>query len=263
MKRALIVYRQRLGDIIGCLPAALHLAMSGAAVDFCCYPQYHSIFHAVSYCQPVGPDALARANSYDRVYHLEITRGEYDAYRASRIKWRDYVYQKYEDLEPARHTPPHFDRMPSVEEYRLPSRYALACPMGISQVPSIDGEWFRQQCLALSSGPWYILTDRSKPPRPNWGIPLRAKSLDHLPGLIGGAATFVTINSAPNFIAASVRTSWHLVYESGFGGQSNYDAPGQLILHQPPELARYSWRFWIHYWRRKLMGTSLGSDFEK
>jgi hypothetical protein len=25
-------------------------------------------------------------------------------------------------------------------------------------------------------------------------------------------------------------------------------------------LARYSWRFWIHYWRRKLMGIDVSGD---
>jgi len=262
MKRILIVHRQRLGDIVGCLPAALHLAASGDEVDFCCFPQYHSIFRAVSYCRPVGPEALDKAADYDRIYHLEITRREYDAYRASRIKWRDYIYTKYSDLEPARHDLPRFDRISDVSEYQLPSVYALACPAGISQVTLINQTWFQQQCRALSPGPWYILTDRSNQSQ-SWGIPLRAKSLEHLPALIAGATTFITINSAPNIIAAGVRTSWHQVYEPGFSGQDNYDAPGQTVLHQPLSLARHSWRFWVHYWRRKLMGKSLGNDLEK
>ena len=79
---------------MGCFPAALHLTESGHQVDFCCYPQYHSIFKTVSYCQPVGPEALKRQQDYDRVYELEITRSEYDAYRSSRQHWRDYIYSK-------------------------------------------------------------------------------------------------------------------------------------------------------------------------
>ena len=260
MSRVLIIYRQRLGDIVGCLPAARYLAQAGHEVDFCCFAQYNSIFRAVSYCRPIGPEALDRRSDYERVYDLEITRGEYDAYRASRLKWRDYVYAKYPDLAPARDERPHFDRMADVSEYRLPERYDLAAPTGISQVPGVDGEWFRRQCLALSPGPWYILglPDKS---RAAWGIPLHAQLLEHLPPLIGGAATFVTINSAPNLIAAGVRTSWHQVYEAGFGGQSNHDFPGQIVLHQPSELGRYSWRFWVHYWRRKLMGLPTENDF--
>ena len=262
MNRVLIICRQRLGDIINCFPAARHLSTNGNEVDFCCFPQYHSMFRAVSYCQPVGLEVLKRKNDYHRVYDLEITRGGYDAFRASKLKIRHYVYAKYEDLWPLRDDLPRFDRMADISEYHLPARYALASPTGISQTPRVDGEWFRQQCLPLSPDPWYVLTDQ-----PNgstrWGIPLHARSLDHLPALIAGATTFVTINSAPNIIAAGVRASYYQVYEAGFGGQSNYDTPGQIVLHQPAEVAHYSWRFWFHYWRRRCLGIDTRNDFGK
>jgi hypothetical protein len=259
MSHVLIVFRQRLGDIVGCFPAARLLALAGHEVDFCCFPQYHSIFRALSYCRPVGPDALTRRNEYERVYDLEITRREYDAFRASRLKWRDFVYAKSPDLAPALEHFPVFDRLSSVADYRLPSTYALASPFGISQVTRVNGDWFRQQCEALSPGPWHVLVDKPEQ-RLTWGFPLHARTLDHLPALIAGATTFVTINSAPNVIASGVRTTWHQVEEPGFGGQDNYDAPGQIVLHQPPELAHYSWRFWIHYGRRKLMGIDVSGD---
>jgi hypothetical protein len=262
MSRVLIVFRQRLGDIVGCLPAARLLAQSGHEVHFCCFSQYHSIFRAVSYCRAVGPEALANRRDYARVYDLEITRREYDAYRASRKKWRDYVYAKAPDLAPAAHEPPVFDRLPSITDYGLPPIYALASPFGISQVTRVDGDWFRKQCEALSSGAWFVLTDRPAR-RSDWGTPLRARSLDHLPALIAGATTFVTINSAPNVIASGVRGSWYQVEEPGFGGQDNYGAPGQIVLHQPAELARYSWRFWVHYWRRRLKGIDVTGDRER
>jgi len=259
MSRVLIINRQRLGDIVGCFPAARLLNQAGHEVDFYCFPQYHSIFRTVSYCRPVGPEALTRRKDYAQVYDLEITRREYDAYRASGIKWRDYVYAKYADLAPAREALPHFDQLPDVSDYHLPSPYALAAPTGISQVPHVNGNWFREQCLAISPGPWHVLTLRPDT-RLKWGTPLRARSLDHLPSLIAGAATFVTINSAPNIIAAGVRATWYQVHEAGFGGQSNYNAPGQIVLHQPPELAHYSWRFRVHYWRRKLSGIDVSGD---
>ncbi len=258
MSRVLIIYRQRLGDIVACLPAARLLAQAGHEVDFCCFTQYHSIFRAVSYCRPVGPDALGHRLDYQCVYDLEITRREYDAYRASRRTWRDYVYAKYPDLTPARRERPHFDRMPSVADYELPASYALAVPTGISQVTQVNGDWFRKECERLSTGPWYVLTNRPGR-RVAWGIPLFARSLEHLPALIAGASIFVTINSAPNIIASGVRDSWYQVEEPGFGGQDNYDAPCQIVLHQPPELA-HSWRFWVHYWRRKLMGIDTSLD---
>lgn len=260
MSRVLIICRQRLGDIVGCLPAARHLAQASQEVDFCCFPQYHSIFRAVSYCRPVGPEVLNRKGDYQRVYDLEITRREYDAFRASPLRLHDYVYAKYDDMAPARKELPLFDRMADVTEYHLPERYDLAAPTGISQVPHVDGKWFQQQCLELSKGPWYILSLDPSSSRASWGTPLHARSLENLPTLIAGATTFVTINSAPNIIAAGVRTSWHQVYEAGFNGQSNYEAPGQIVLHQPPELNRYSWRFRVHYWRRKLMGIDTSLD---
>jgi hypothetical protein len=259
MSRVLIINRQRLGDIVGCFPAARLLAQAGHAVDFYCFAQYHAIFRAVSYCRPVGPEALTRRKDYERVYDLEIPRGEYDAYRASRMKWRDYVYAKSPDLAAARTEAPVFDRLPSVADYHLPDGYALASPFGISQVTRVNADWFRRQCEALSPGPWHVLTDRPGSSVP-WGTPIHAHSLDHLPALIAGASIFVTINSAPNIIASGVRQSWYQVEEPGFGGQDNYDAPGQIVLHQPPELARYSWRFWVHYWRRKLMGIDVSGD---
>jgi hypothetical protein len=259
MSRVLIVFRQRLGDIVGCFPAARLLAQSGHEVDFCCFPQYHSVFRAVSYCRAVGLEALANRKDYARVYDLEITRGEYDAYRASRKKWREYVYAKARDLAPALQEPPVFDRLPSVTDYGLPPAYALASPFGISQVTRVDGDWFRKRCEALSPGPWHVLTDRPAR-RIEWGTPLCARALDHLPALIVGATIFVTINSAPNVIASGVRASWYQVEEPGFGGQDNYGAPGQIVLRQPPELAHSSWRFWVHYWRRKLMGLDVSGD---
>jgi hypothetical protein len=259
MSRVLIIFRQRLGDIVGCLPAARLLAAAGQEVDFCCFPPYHAIFRAVSYCRPVGLEALERRADYARVYDLEITRREYDAFRASGLKWRDYVYAKSPDLAPALRDFPVFDRQPSIAEYNLPAGYALAAPFGISQVTRIDTGWFRKQCETISPGPWHVLVDRPGA-RIDWGIPLHARSLDHLPPLIGGAATFVTINSAPNVIASGVRSTWHQVEEPGFGGQDNYDAPGQTVLRQPPELAQNSWRFWVHFWRRKLMGIDVSGD---
>lgn len=262
MKRVLVICRQRLGDIVACLPAAQLLANAGHEVDFCCFSQYHSIFDAVSYCRPVGTGALARKQDYNRVYDLEIRRSEYDTFRASGVKIRHYMYRKYAELWPARDERPHFDRMPDISGYALPSRYALASPYGISQTPKVDVDWFRQQCGPLSSDPWYVLVDRPDKTS-DWGTPLYAKSLADLPGLIAGAATFATINSSPNIIAAGVRDSWHQVYEAGFGGQSNYDAPGQTVLHQPPGVAHYSWRFWVHYWRRRLMGIDTSNDFGK
>jgi hypothetical protein len=259
MSRVLIIYRQRLGDIVGCFPAARYLAEAGHEVEFCCLPQYHSIFRSVSYCRPVGLEALNHRSDYERVYDLEITRGEYDAYRASRLKWCDYVYAKYPDLAPARDERPHFDRLPSISDYQLPESYALAAPFGISQVTQVNADWFRQQCQALLSDRWYILTDR--PNRTvDWGAPLHARSLEDLPALIAGASVFVTINSAPNVIASGVRASWYQVEEPGFGGQDNYVSPGQIVLRQPLELARRSWRFWFHYWRRKLMGLDTSTD---
>jgi len=262
MSRALVICRQRLGDIVACFPAAKHLADSGHEVEFCCFPQYHSIFLALTYCRPIGIEALERKDDYTQVYDLEIPRSEYDAFRATKRKIRHYMYGKYEALWPLRDERPCFDRMPDVSKYHLPARYALACPTGISQTPKVNVEWFRQQCLPLTQDPWYVLTDRLDG-QAAWGTPLYARSLHHLPALIAGAATFATINSAPNIIAAGVRTSWYQVYEAGFGGQSNYDAPGQIVLHQPASVAHYSWRFWAHFWRRKWMGIDTSDDFGK
>jgi len=101
MSRVLVVCRQRLGDIVNCLPAAQFLAEAGHEVDFCSFPQYHSIFRAVSYCRPAGPEALRRTKDYARVYDLEIRRSEYDAFRAAKTKIRHYMYGKYADLWPA------------------------------------------------------------------------------------------------------------------------------------------------------------------
>src|SRR5476649_207733 len=49
--------------------------------------------------------------------------------RASRIKWRDYVYAKSPDLAAARTEAPVFDRLPDVAAYQLPAGYALASPI--------------------------------------------------------------------------------------------------------------------------------------
>jgi len=56
-----------LGDIINCFPAPapVHERERGR---FLLLPQYHSMFRAVSYCQPVGLEVLKRKNDYHRVY---------------------------------------------------------------------------------------------------------------------------------------------------------------------------------------------------
>jgi len=259
MSRVLIIFRQRLGDIVGCLPAARLLAQAGHEVDFFCLPQYHTLFRAVSYCRPVGAEVLTRPADYYHIYDLEITRARYDAFRRSGKKWRDYIYSQDPDLTPALHEKPVFDRLPELADYALPASYNLAAPFGISQVTRVNPVWFRQQCESISPSPWHVLVDRPSQ-SVEWGTPIYARSLDHLPALIAQAKTFVTINSAPNIIASGVRSTWYQVEEPGFGGQDNYDAPGQIVLHQPPELARYSWRFWVHYWRRKLMGIDISGD---
>ncbi len=108
MSRVLVICRQRLGDIVACFPAARHLAQAGNEVDFCCFPQYHSMFHAVSYCRAVGTEALGQKKDYESVYDLEIRRSEYDAFRASKTNIRHYIYGKYDELWPLRNERPLF-----------------------------------------------------------------------------------------------------------------------------------------------------------
>ena len=58
-----IIYRERLGDVLRCLPAAKFLADKGHEVFIDCYEKYAGVFEMVSYCK--------RGNKGDKI-DLEI-----------------------------------------------------------------------------------------------------------------------------------------------------------------------------------------------
>ena len=212
MKATLAIkYTERLGDIIRCLPIALHYAAQGERVVFECKAQYHGIFDAVSYVTPTEHTCPLL-----RTLDLTIWPHRYAAFLASGQTWADFVYSLY-DLE---HVPRQviFDRIDDAPEprkhYGLPRDYCIVSPFGYSQ----RNQYPLGTILALAAermGPAkiYILADGMQKMwlEANGWRGLRtvtAESPCHLPRLLRDAAAVMTTNSAPTHICAAVRDSY-------------------------------------------------------
>jgi len=102
---------------------------------------------------------------------------------------------------------PRFDRMADISEYHLPARYALPVPR----------ESARRRAWTASGSGNSVFPSRQIPGMSSPTSRTEARVGDSAPrtisgspaALIAGATTFVTINSAPNIIAAGVRASYY------------------------------------------------------
>jgi len=219
--RTLIIYDQRLGDIIRCLPIARHFAAQGHEVFFRCKQQYEGIFDAVAYAW--RETSAKRTQEYAQTFDLQIWPHRYDEFRHSGQTWMDYVYSLYPaiwsidrsivfdalDLTPDPH-----------ERYALPQGYKLAALFGYSQTRQLNFLHLLKAASNALGDEFYFLAD---PLFARWlmehtNCPRRriviAESVGHLPRIIRDAADLFTINSAPTVIASAVRTRWHHVIDA-------------------------------------------------
>ena len=189
-----IVYHQRLGDVLQCLPAAKYLAQNDE-VQIECLPQYAGVLDLVSYASWVAPGE----GKGERI-ELEIWPNRYNAFRESGLAWMDFVYQHPAIAGADRNIV--LDCVPGGPPSGLPDQYNLLAPLGISQAwnyPTLD---IQQKATELMGD--YIIMCESKYyfHKRHW----TAQSIVEMAQAIKHADKFMTINSAPAVLASALRS---------------------------------------------------------
>lgn len=188
-----IVYHQRLGDVLQCLPAARHLAQHDE-VQIECLPQYAGVMDLVSYATWVSPGE----GTGERI-ELEIWPNRYNAFRQSGLSWMDFVYQHPAIAEADRKIV--LDRVPDGPPDGLPERYNLLSPLGISQgwnYPTLDILHKADEVI----GDYVIMCEKKYFfHRRHWS----AGSIVEMAQAIKHADLFMSINSAPIVLASALR----------------------------------------------------------
>lgn len=215
--------RKRLGDVLLCMPAALHLSRRGHEVWIDCPRSWHPIFDCVSYARPWGPECPTPDKVFD-TNDCDMTRCD-----STLI---NHVQEWFPELaEVPKGQTVLFDRRLDVPDYGLPERYAIVSPFGYSQFRTPPSEWIIGEAKRLLGvhRNFFCLTDA---PRRGLSIPcLTARSVAHLPHLLEKAEEVVTINSAPNIISAAVRRRHYLVWDDDIvNGRTNYVVPHQVVI---------------------------------
>jgi len=188
-----IVYHQRLGDVLQCLPAARYLAQHDQ-VQIECRPQYAGVMDLVSYATWVAP----KEGTGERI-ELEIWPNRYNAFRQSGLSWMDFVYQHPAIAKADRKIV--LDRVPDGPPDGLPERYNLLSPLGISQgwnYPTLDILHKADEVI----GDYVIMCEKKYYfHRMHWS----AASIVEMAQAIKHAELFMSINSAPIVLASALR----------------------------------------------------------
>ena len=215
-----IIYRERLGDVLRCLPAAKFLADKGHEVFIDCYEQYAGVFEMVSYCK--------RGNKGDQI-DLEIWPTRYEAFMASKIPWHDFVYS-HPEIKDADKTNIVLDLLDDKPAKGLPEKYNLVAPFGISQSDRRDPFTLikdaRQQ---LGKDNFYVLTTADI--RIAGLDTYTASSVAEMAKAIRGAENFWGINSSPMILASSVRREKETMFfpeRNQFAIQNVWDFKGMI-----------------------------------
>lgn len=214
--KTLLIYEERLGDIIRCLPIARHFAKDGEVL-FRCKSQYWPIFDCVTYAWPETTH-----HTYDRVLDLQIWPKRFHHFRHSELNWMDYIY----GLHPETATIDRaivFDALdltadPHLRYGIVPNCSDIAAFFGYSQVRHIPLPALMQSARNCFGHDHFLLLADKAHARllmdnhcPRERIVCADTPAD-LPRIIQAAARFYTINSAPTVIASAVRSAWwHVV----------------------------------------------------
>lgn len=205
MPTKIIKYRQRLGDVLRCLPACKYLAEQGHEVYFDCFPQYHGVFEMVSYVRP-----LAELREDSEIIDLEIWPVKYAEYRQSKKTWTEFVYS-HPEIDKADKKNIILDKLGDAPAEDLPSEYSLVAPFGISQGHKRNPlEIITEARKALGDKNFYVLCPQEIK---IFGLNCyTARSVEQLAKAIRGAENFWCINSAPMVIANAVRKDKMVVF---------------------------------------------------
>jgi hypothetical protein len=189
-----IVYHQRLGDVLQCLPAARYLAQQDE-VQIECLPQYAGVMDLVSYATWVAPGQ----GTGERI-DLEIWPNRYNAFRQSGLSWMDFVYQHPTIAEADRKIV--LDRVPDGPPAGLPDKYNLLAPHGISHGWHYPLNKIMQKAEEMM-GSYFLM---HAPCHCYYSVPhWSAGSIVEMAQAIKHADLFMAINSAPIVMASSLR----------------------------------------------------------
>ena len=204
----IIKYRERLGDVLRCLPACKYLADQGHPVLFDCFEQYKGVFDMVSYAKPM--DAIP----WDaEILELEIWPTRYLEYRQSKKPWHDFVYS-HPAIKEADRKNIVLDKLGQEPAQGFPKDYHLIAPFGISQEHKHNFITIIQDAVKeLGKDKTIILS----PPEVKIEglLTYTAPSVEQMAKAIRDADQFWAINSAPIILASAVRHG----KESKFFGQ--------------------------------------------
>lgn len=230
--KILLRYKRRLGDIVGCLPAALHLQRQGHEVWFETDPQFADLFKCVDYVSWKNP--YLNAGTFDRTLDLQIHDGSsggprYHAFRASRKHWRDFVYD-HDLIRAAAWDKPVFTTINWFDpaDYGLPAdgNYALVGASGVSQQQKHDPKKVRAKAKELwPDVPHYVLSAEPTVAEKH----IYCRRLRDLPGLLRHARHCMLINSGPAVVALGVRETYHHIPQVGTAAQDDSSLPGISI----------------------------------
>jgi hypothetical protein len=189
-----IVYHQRLGDVLQCLPAARYLAQHDE-VQIECLPQYAGVMDLVSYATWVAPGE----GTGERI-ELEIWPNRYNAFRQSGLSWMDFVYQHPAIAEADRKIV--LDRVPDGPPVGLPDKYNLLAPHGISHGWHYPLNKIMQKAEEMI-GSYFLM---HAPCHCYYSVPhWSAGSIVEMAQAIKHANLFMAINSAPIVMASALR----------------------------------------------------------
>lgn len=234
----LIRYHERLGDIVRCLPIAKRLRDQGHQVFFECKPEYHSLFTLFDFAQPIAPNNLLEPH---RTLDLQVWPRRFLDYQNSGKTWGDFVYSIYPESNGISERDVYgllstgLWQMESKSDW--PDDTALICGWGFSQV---DAQGRRQL-----PDPHKMIAEATKrqgikrcaflrPPGvdPKAFPEFMAWEAPDIPTLcqwIYLAPVVVTIDSAPNVLAAAVGRKEWIYFPSGME-RNNFRHPRQKAV---------------------------------
>jgi UDP:flavonoid glycosyltransferase YjiC (YdhE family) len=207
----IIVYHERLGDILRCVPLAKHFWAQGYRVFIECLPAYHDLGGNLLFCDLVAPGEAPEGERID----LQIWPHRFKEFTESGLNWMDFVYRDYPDVPRqidlsynAGDTPPWVDEA------------VLVFPNGYSQRNPPNPRAVILQAHKLFPG------------RPVCVIGKADLGCHELPTIgelidwIAAAKHVLTVNTAASIIASAVRSSWHHIPD--LDPQHDFTHPNQI-----------------------------------
>lgn len=212
-----IVYHERLGDILRCIPLARHLLHQNfdTKVYIECLPAYHGLARRIAWTEDlVAPGCAPEGERID----LQIWPHRFKEFTDSGLNWTEFVYRDYPRID--RHLDS-FDLISNADN--APTWVAdsvLVFPNGYSQRNPPNPNGVILQAHKLFPGCPVCVIGKAD---------LGCHELPDVPALIdwiAAAKHVLTVNTAASIIASAVRSSWHHIPD--LDPQHDFTHPNQI-----------------------------------